>query len=136
MVNAELGTVVTLITVTVSVLAFFTVSATRQVADFEPGILKLVTSLSLMLSYVLLFWVGFIMIASEVFRDTPVLFSALKLIFAVFVIPEFLLVWKPLVDMLKPSWKSLTTLRKQFVSVGAVIWISLIHIDSCFGNRT
>lgn len=132
MVNAEPSTIATLVTVTVSVMAFFTVSATRYVKELKSDIHKVVASLAVMNSYVLLFLVGLVMIGSEVFRDMPALFGGLKIIFVAFFIPGFILVWKPLGDILMSSVKSLDAREKLYASAW-IVFFAIIYVGTIVG---
>lgn len=91
MVDAEPGTLATIVVVTVSVLSFVSTSAMGRIEKFENVHIQFFASTSLVFSYGLLFQLGIIVFSSGAFSDVPAVFSGLKVVFAAFIVPTTLI---------------------------------------------
>lgn len=104
MVEASPATFATVVVVTVTVMAFFSVSAANRIDGFDSPTKTAVATVSLSLSWMFLFLLGGVILTNGAFSETPVLFASLKLVFVAFVVTSGVFIFD-MIDTLIESAK-------------------------------
>lgn len=94
MVNASPGALTTIFVVSVTVMAFFSTTAAKNLETIHSPNARFTGALSLLFSYSLLFYLAAIIIASNAFDPYPAIFASMKVVFAAFVVPGFILLYR------------------------------------------
>ena len=85
------SSIVTLFVFSVTVMVFFTSSASNRIEKFGSPNRKIIASLSLVASYSLLFWIAWLLVVSDQMDGYPALYKTMQLVFAAFIVPGFIL---------------------------------------------
>lgn len=87
------SSIITLFVFSVTVMVFFTSSASDRIEKFGSPNRKIIASLSLMVSYFLLFWIAWLLVVSDQMDGYPALYKTMQLVFAAFIVPGFVLLY-------------------------------------------
>ena len=122
MVEPTTQALTTLFVVSVTVMVFFTTSASRRIEQMESPNLRIIGTLSLVGSYCLLPLLGFIIISATGIAGDSALFTGMEVVFAAFVVPGLVLMYNQVevvLDSLEDSDFSIlwTILRILFVGI-------------------
>lgn len=93
MANASPESLITLFVVSITVMAFFTTSASNRLDNVRSPNLQVIGAWALFGSYILVFYLALFIMISDVFEPYPALFSSMRTIYAAFIIPGFVLLW-------------------------------------------
>ena len=85
--------ITTLFVISVTIMVFFTTSASNQIEEIENPNVRFIGTGTLIMSYCLLLIFGVMLIAHNAVDDYPTLFAGLKVVYAAFIVPAFILMY-------------------------------------------